>query len=155
MALSLSDIYSPQAKAISATRKPYKIPLASVIHAELPAKIEAGRNVAETALTQKALDQQQQSIEAQSSLDTRSLALKREQMDAEKKAADTSSKIALRGLALQGGLGLAKLYGSGDLGKAAGSVGEGASNLFASIFGAGTGSGLDSFFGSGFAGSFV
>lgn len=106
--MNLGDLYSAQSQAVS-HRKPIKIPLSAMIHAEMPAKRELGAYQARTALVREQLEQEAGIAKQQQELSE-------EALSAQKKAANMSTGISAIGTGIQGAYTLAQLQKMGYLG---------------------------------------
>jgi len=99
--MNLSDLYSAQSQALS-HRKPTKIPLSAMIHAELPAKRELGAYQARTNLAREELAMEKGIAESEAELG-------RETLATQKRQGDISTGISAIGTGIQGAYTLSQL----------------------------------------------
>jgi len=109
MAVALKQLYTPQASAVTYGRK-YKSPLASIVHAELPAKVEAGKYHAGLDLAEKELAQNREQFEKSYDIESSTLDLERSKFESGKEAAKKAEGIQAAGLGLTAGISLNKMY---------------------------------------------
>jgi hypothetical protein len=107
--MNLSDLYSAQGQALS-HRKPTKIPLSAMIHAELPAKRELGAYQARTNLAREELAMEKGIAEDEAELGRKTLAT-------QKRQGDISTGISAIGTGIQGAYTLSQLSKMGWFGK--------------------------------------
>jgi len=122
--LGLSDLYTTQSKAMKAKGGVANMPLATMIHEELPAKIEAGRRLQDITFQERGLEQQKQEAESTmaetqrqfaetSAMNIEKLNFEKQKAEDEQDAAKTTQAIQLAGLGVQTGLTVAKMAGEG------------------------------------------
>jgi hypothetical protein len=135
--LGLSDLYTTQSKALKAKGPSTGMPLATMIHAELPGKIEAGRRLQDIGFQEQALDQSKSQAEQNlaeskrqfaetSALNEEKFNLQKQQMEDQQDAARTTQAIQLAGLGVQTGLTVGKMASEGAFSGLGESLGWGA-----------------------------
>ena len=109
MAVALKQLYTPQASAVTHGRK-FKSPLAAMVHAELPAKVEAGKYHAGLDLAEQELTQDREQFEKTYGLERSAMDLERSKFESGQEAAKKAEGIQAAGLGLTAGMSLANLY---------------------------------------------